>query len=91
MSTDISREMIIAKVKMATDSNFYSLSRKYGKSNNWLAQALWRPFPKAENIISDIIGIPVIEIWPSRFNDDGTRKDKRRQEKKKTNSTVSQA
>lgn len=91
MKTDLPQPVISAKVKVATGKPLTTISRELGYSQNWLAQALWRPYPKAEKVISNIIDIPVCDIWPSRFNEDGTRKDKRRAEKKKTNSITAQA
>ena len=35
--------------------------------------ALQRPHPRAEEIISAIIGIPAHKIWPSRYDFDGVR------------------
>jgi len=42
----------------------------YGNQNS-LAAALRRPYPLAEAIIAEAIGVPVIEIWPSRYGVDG--------------------
>lgn len=37
-------------------------------------QALHRPYAAAEEVIAEALGVPVQKIWPSRYNDDGTRK-----------------
>lgn len=37
-----------------------------------LALALRKPYPKAEKIIADALGKSPQDIWPSRYNKDGT-------------------
>lgn len=39
--------------------------------------ALKRPYPKAERIIAEVIGVEPKVIWPSRYHDDGTPKSGR--------------
>lgn len=48
------------------------VSRQHRYHPNALHMALHRPWPKAERIIADIIGVSPQEIWPSRYNRDGT-------------------
>lgn len=36
-----------------------------------LARALHAPYPRAERIIADAIGVKPEEIWPSRYNANG--------------------
>ena len=36
--------------------------------------ALERPYPKAEKIISDCLGIPLPQLWPDRYHADGRRR-----------------
>ncbi len=42
-----------------------------------LHAALDRPYPKAERIIAEIIGVLPQDIWPSRYHEDGTPKSGR--------------
>lgn len=37
-----------------------------------LAKALVEPYPKAEGIIAEALGIDATTIWPTRYNPDGT-------------------
>lgn len=41
-------------------------------SRTALANALHKPYPKAEAIIAGTLGVPPQSIWPSRYNPDGT-------------------
>src|SRR6185437_13455472 len=41
-------------------------------SRTSLAKALAQPYPKAEQIIAEVLGIAPREIWPTRYNVDGT-------------------
>lgn len=41
-------------------------------SRTSLAKALATPYPKAEQIIAEALGIQPREIWPTRYNADGT-------------------
>lgn len=36
-----------------------------------LTQALRRPYPLAEALIAEALGIPASQIWPSRYGTDG--------------------
>lgn len=49
-----------------------SLSRDAGLSSTTLANALKRPWPKGEYIISQALSIHPAEIWPSRYYDPET-------------------
>ena len=72
---------IIAELRMQAQKSLRQLSEDNNLSPNTLAQALQRPYPKAERIIAAAIGVPPKTIWPSRYNDDGStsrRKGKRR-------------
>ncbi|MGQ5288521.1 helix-turn-helix domain-containing protein [Pectobacterium actinidiae] len=44
-------------------------SRKAGLSSSTLANALYRPWAKGEQIIAQAIGVHPSEIWPSRYLD----------------------
>jgi Ner family transcriptional regulator len=69
-------------IKAALEKAGWSLSRlsvHNGLSRNALAQAL-KPshtYGKAEARIAAALGVPPQQIWPSRYNEDGTRKAKR--------------
>ena len=43
------------------------LSLAAGLSASTLRTALRAPYPRAERIIAQAIGIPASEIWPSRY------------------------
>lgn len=45
-----------------------------GMSRSTLANAYSKSYPKAERIIAEAIGVPVQNVWPSRWNEDGTPK-----------------
>jgi len=36
------------------------------------AQALHRPYPKAERMVAEALGLQPKDIWPSRYHEDGT-------------------
>jgi Ner family transcriptional regulator len=42
------------------------------KSRTAIAHALHKPYPKAERIIAEALGVEPLAIWPSRYNTDGT-------------------
>ncbi|MEN5017952.1 helix-turn-helix transcriptional regulator [Erwinia sp. Eh17-17] len=44
-----------------------SLSRENGLASGTLANALIRPWPKGELIISKALGVSPEKIWPSRY------------------------
>lgn len=60
-----------ADIKAALEKAGWSLSRlskHHGyASRNTLKNALDKPWPKAERLIAEAIGIPPEEIWPSRY------------------------
>jgi len=43
-------------------------------SSSTLSAALTRSYPANEKRIADAIGVHPKDIWPSRYNDDGSRK-----------------
>ncbi|MCP2005376.1 UNVERIFIED_ORG: Ner family transcriptional regulator [Buttiauxella agrestis ATCC 33320] len=51
-----------------------ALSRQSGLSSSTLANTLSRPWAKGEMLISQAIGVPAEDIWPSRYFDPNTRK-----------------
>ncbi len=42
-----------------------------------LTNALARPWPKGERLIAEAIGIDPAEIWPSRYQDKNTTRDRK--------------
>jgi len=65
----------IADIKAALDKAGWSLcqlSIYHGVHRNCMGVALRRPYPKAERIIANVIGERPQDIWPSRYNEDGT-------------------
>ena len=54
--------------KLSIASGYYRLT---------LNNALNRPYPKCERIIANFLRVKPQEIWPSRYNEDGTPKSMR--------------
>lgn len=54
-----------------------SLARHYGLVHGAVAIALYRPYPAAEKRIAAAMGKQPADIWPTRYNADGTPKGKR--------------
>lgn len=67
-----------AKVKMELHMRGITLSglaEAHGlTSSSTLSAALTRSYPANEKRIAEAIGVHPKEIWPSRYNEDGTRK-----------------
>lgn len=67
-----------AKVKMELHIRGITLSglaEAHGlTSSSTLSAALTRSYPANEKRIAEAIGVHPKEIWPSRYNEDGTRK-----------------
>lgn len=57
---------IIAALKKR-GTNLSALSEKSGYSRNNLRNALYRSYPKAEQIIANAIGVQPKDIWPTRY------------------------
>ena len=53
-------------------TNLVQLSRLNGYADTSLQQALRNPWPRAEKIIAEAIGVPPQQIWPSRYKADGS-------------------
>jgi lambda repressor-like predicted transcriptional regulator len=52
-----------------------SIAAEHGlTSSSTLSAALVRSYPLNEKRIADALGLHPKEIWPSRYNEDGTRK-----------------
>lgn len=66
-----------ADIKAALEKQGWSLTRlsKFcGYEGNVIKHALHKPFPAGEKFIAEAIGVHPKEIWPSRYNADGTAK-----------------
>jgi Ner family transcriptional regulator len=69
-----------ADIKAALEKRGWSLRRlslSQGYEGRSLATALNTPWPRAEAIIAEQIGVPARRIWPSRYHNDGTPKSGR--------------
>lgn len=53
-------------------SSWAQLAREQGWHPNTLRTVVDRPWPKAERIVADFLGVSPDVIWPSRY---GARKD----------------
>lgn len=49
-----------------------ALALKHGLSENACRAALSEPRYHAEQVIAALIGVPAYELWPSRYDPDGT-------------------
>lgn len=57
---------VVAAVKKK-GSSMVALSRNSGLAGSTLSNVLHRHWPKGERIVADFVGVPVYEIWPSRY------------------------
>lgn len=64
---------ILAAVRKA-GWTFAALAEHHGLERSTLTHALARSYPKAEKRIAEAIGVAPQDIWPSRWNRDGTQK-----------------
>ena len=65
---DWHRVEIVAAVRKR-GKTITALSIESGLSANTLKSALQFKYPKGERIISDFLGVPPQEIWPSRYSE----------------------
>ena len=60
----------ITDIKAALEHEGWScrqLSISRGYTSNAIQTALHRPYPKAEKVIAEVIGVSADEIWPDRY------------------------
>jgi Ner family transcriptional regulator len=57
---------------MAKGHTLASLAKRHGLHRNAVAKALRVPFPKMERLIAKKLGMQPEQIWPERYNADGT-------------------
>ncbi|WP_411576870.1 helix-turn-helix domain-containing protein [Terasakiella sp. A23] len=63
-------------VKAAVRKKFGSLAalaRQHGVSDSVVRAALIRPQPTGNRLIADCLGLPLHELWPEWYRDDGSR------------------
>ena len=65
-------ELIKAEVRMR-GTNLTQLGLEHGLHRTTLTKALYEPQPKAENVIAEFLGVPLHEVWPGRWTEDGRR------------------
>lgn len=63
-------DVIISLWRLGT--SLQRLSRQNHYTPSALNMALYRPWPKAERIIAEALGVPPEQIWPSRYHPDGS-------------------
>lgn len=67
---------ILAAIKRK-ESNLTDLARKAGLNDSACRTSLTRPFPAADKVISDFLGVPLHVLWPDRYEANGGRIDRR--------------
>jgi len=67
---------ILAAIKRK-ESNLTALARSAGLNDSACRTALTRPFPAADKVISDFLGVPLHELWPDRYEANDARIDRR--------------
>jgi lambda repressor-like predicted transcriptional regulator len=68
---------IIALVSKA-GSSLSALARAYRMSPSSFAHSLRRPIPEANRAIARFLGVPPVALWPDWFDEDGNRRELRR-------------
>lgn len=66
-----------ADIKAALEKAHWSYARlsvHHGYDRRMAQQAIYRQYPRAERLIAEAIGVHPKDIWPSRYNADGTAK-----------------
>lgn len=64
----------VTEIKSALEIEGWScrqLSFSRGYESNAVQNALHRPYPAAEKIIAETLGVSACEIWPERYGVDG--------------------
>lgn len=75
-SQDWHRADLIAAFKKR-GTTITRVARELGMCDSYLNQATFKPYPKAEQILAQFLGMNPQDIWPSRYNADGTPKSGR--------------
>jgi Ner family transcriptional regulator len=58
-------------------SNLTQLAIDAGLQASACRTALVRAFPAADQVIADYLDVPLHELWPDRYREDGSRIDRR--------------
>ena len=69
-----------ADIKCALEKRGYTfakLSRLNGYGSTSMQMILYKPWPRAERIVAETIGVAPQTIWPSRYHEDGRPKSER--------------
>lgn len=64
------RAWIIYQLKLRGES-LASVARKSGRSRNATTRAMISPYPAAEKVIADALGLEPQELFPERYDADG--------------------
>lgn len=64
-----SNNKIVFELKEKTGLSFRQFSISQGYSPTALSQALYKKWPRAEQIIASAIGVEPCCIWPNRYHD----------------------
>lgn len=75
-SQDWHRADVIAAFKKRGTS-ITRVARELGMNDSYLMQALNKPYPKAERLLAQYLGLTPQTIWPTRYHPDGTPKSGR--------------
>lgn len=75
-SSDWHRADVIAAFKKRGTS-ITRVARELGMNDSYLMQALNKPYPKAERLLAQYLGLAPQTIWPSRYHQDGSPKSGR--------------
>lgn len=75
-SSDWHRADVIAAFKKRGTS-ITKVARELGMNDSYLRQALNKPYPKAERLLAEFLGLKPQSIWPSRYYEDGSPKSGR--------------
>lgn len=75
-SQDWHRADVVAAFKKR-GTTITRVARELGMCDSYLRQATSKPYPKAERVLAEYLGMNPQDIWPSRYNTDGTPKSGR--------------
>lgn len=67
---------ILAEIKRRGET-LTGLAKANGLSEAACRSSLARAFPAADKVIAEFLQVPLHELWPTRYQDDGTRIDRR--------------
>jgi Ner family transcriptional regulator len=64
------RQDIMAEVRKR-GSSFAEIARSVGLSRQSFTWAMIAPHPRANAAVADFLGVPLCELWPRWFDEDG--------------------